>query len=175
MASKFVFFWTILLPSVYKSPEWSRLQIQKTLGRRHHCDKANANGVYGKTCGSGSKATRTLNPLPRGFGSTLQIPQTNCAAKKRKSTASSGNRRGPGRHATTTKSQTHIRARLLKRVFNIDITICQKCQGEIRIIAAIEDPKVIKKILEHMGLPSNAPKLAYARGPLTSDQSDFCV
>ena len=37
-------------------------------------------------------------------------------------------------------------ARLLKRVFNIDVTICQKCQGEVRIIAAIEDPKVIKKI-----------------------------
>ena len=64
-------------------------------------------------------------------------------------------------------------ARLLKRVFNIDVTICQKCQGEVRIIAAIEDPKVIKKILEHMGLPSTAPKLAYARGPPASDQSDM--
>ena len=64
-------------------------------------------------------------------------------------------------------------ARLLKRVFNIDISICPKCRGQIRIIAAIEDPKVIKKILEHMDLPSTAPRPMSARGPPVSDQSDI--
>ena len=64
-------------------------------------------------------------------------------------------------------------ARLLKRVFNIDISICPKCRGQIRIIAAIEDPKVIKKILEHIDLPSTAPRPMSARGPPASDQSDI--
>ena len=64
-------------------------------------------------------------------------------------------------------------ARLLKRVFNIDISICPKCAGKIKIIAAIEDPKIIKQILEHLGLASTAPRLMQARGPPQADQSDF--
>jgi hypothetical protein len=64
-------------------------------------------------------------------------------------------------------------ARLLKRVFGIDVSICPKCSGQIKIIAAIEDPKVIKKILDHLGMPSTAPKIHPARGPPASDQSDM--
>ena len=64
-------------------------------------------------------------------------------------------------------------AQLLKRVFNIDISVCSRCRGKVKIIAAIEDPKVIKKILSHMGLPSSAPKLAPARGPPKSDQTEL--
>jgi hypothetical protein len=38
----------------------------------------------------------------------------------------------------------------LKRVFNIDIETCSKCGGTIKIIASIEDPAVILKILTHL-------------------------
>ena len=38
----------------------------------------------------------------------------------------------------------------LKRIFNIDIEICKKCQGHVKIIACIEDPVVIEKILAHL-------------------------
>ena len=41
-------------------------------------------------------------------------------------------------------------AQRLKRVFNIDITICRHCQGPVKIIACIEDPLVIAKILNHL-------------------------
>jgi len=41
-------------------------------------------------------------------------------------------------------------AKRLKRVFNIDIETCEKCGGDVRIIASIEDPAVIKKILAHL-------------------------
>ena len=64
-------------------------------------------------------------------------------------------------------------AQLLKRVFNIDVSVCTKCKGKVKIIAAIEDPKVIKKILNHMGLPSTAPILKPARGPPVSDQAEL--
>lgn len=56
-------------------------------------------------------------------------------------------------------------ARLLARVFNIDVETCIKCGGKMKIIAAIEDPKVIRKILEHMGLATKPPPLHPARGP----------
>ena len=38
----------------------------------------------------------------------------------------------------------------LKRVFNIDVSTCPKCGGEARVIACIEDPVVIEKILNHL-------------------------
>ena len=41
-------------------------------------------------------------------------------------------------------------AQRLKRVFNIDIETCQACGGAVRIIACIEDPEVIEKILTHL-------------------------
>lgn len=41
-------------------------------------------------------------------------------------------------------------AERLKRVFNIDITLCQHCQGNVRIIACIKDKSVIDKILSHI-------------------------
>jgi hypothetical protein len=41
-------------------------------------------------------------------------------------------------------------AKRLKRVFNIDIETCSKCGEDVRIIASIEDPVVIQKILAHL-------------------------
>ena len=58
-------------------------------------------------------------------------------------------------------------ARLLKRVFNIDVEICAECGGKARVIAAIEDPAVIRKILTHLGFPTKPPPIlaARSRGP----------
>jgi hypothetical protein len=59
----------------------------------------------------------------------------------------------------------HVRGRLwtqrLKRVFNIDIETCSKCGGAVKVIACIEDPAVIEKILAHLNekaLPVQAPR-----------------
>ncbi|MGH8523174.1 MAG: hypothetical protein ACREXY_02845 [Gammaproteobacteria bacterium] len=54
-------------------------------------------------------------------------------------------------------------ARLLKRVFDVDIEQCSQCGGTLKIIAAIEDPTVIAKILTHLGLPARAPPRSPAR------------
>ena len=53
-------------------------------------------------------------------------------------------------------------ARLLKRVFDIDVEHCPNCGGALKIIAAIEDPPVIVKILTHLG-PTRAPPRSAAR------------
>jgi hypothetical protein len=42
--------------------------------------------------------------------------------------------------------------RLLERIFDIDIEHCPHCGGTMKIIAAIEQPAVITKILDHLGL-----------------------
>ena len=41
-------------------------------------------------------------------------------------------------------------AQRLKRVFHIDIETCSECGGAVKVIACIEDPVVIKKILAHL-------------------------
>jgi hypothetical protein len=41
-------------------------------------------------------------------------------------------------------------AQRLKRVFNIDVSICPQCGGEAKVIASIEDQAVINKILNHL-------------------------
>ncbi|EEV5907264.1 IS91 family transposase [Escherichia coli] len=41
-------------------------------------------------------------------------------------------------------------AQRLKRVFNIDIETCSGCGGAMKVIACIEDPIVIKQILDHL-------------------------
>ena len=59
-------------------------------------------------------------------------------------------------------------AQRLKRVFGIEIERCEHCGGAVKIIASIEDPEVIGRILEHLGLDgSEAPsqKLPPARAP----------
>jgi hypothetical protein len=41
-------------------------------------------------------------------------------------------------------------ARRLKRVFGIDIEGCARCGGKLAIIASIEEPQIIAKILAHL-------------------------
>ena len=41
-------------------------------------------------------------------------------------------------------------AQRLKRVFNIDMLICEEFGGTVKVIASIEDPVVIKQILTHL-------------------------
>jgi hypothetical protein len=43
-------------------------------------------------------------------------------------------------------------AQRLKRVFNVDVTTCDQCGGKVKVIACIESPKAIEKILKHVGL-----------------------
>ena len=54
-------------------------------------------------------------------------------------------------------------AKRLKREFNIEIETCDKCGADFRIIASIEDPVVIRKILPH--LDDNASNVAIALLP----------
>ncbi len=51
---------------------------------------------------------------------------------------------------TFARKQGMTWAQRLKRVFNIDIEVCDICGKKVKIIAYIEDPAVIKQILAHL-------------------------
>ena len=40
-------------------------------------------------------------------------------------------------------------AKLLNRVFKVDITACRLCRGEVKVVAAIMEKPVIERILKH--------------------------
>jgi hypothetical protein len=71
-------------------------------------------------------------------------------------------------------------AQRLKRVLKIDVETCRVCGGTARVIACIEDPVVIKQIVDHLKhkaetsepspLPeSRARRLGCSRGCLTDE------
>jgi len=82
-----------------------------------------------------------------------------------------------GQHATTVDPEERTSAerraamswaQRLKRVFGIDIETCPACGGAMRIIACIEDPDVIEKILAHLDAKvaePDAPRRPPCRAP----------
>lgn len=49
------------------------------------------------------------------------------------------------------RHRSKIWAIRLKRVFAIEITTCRHCGGKLRVIASIEEPAVIERILGDLG------------------------
>lgn len=56
-------------------------------------------------------------------------------------------------------------ASLLRRSFSADVLQCPKCNGRLRVLAVITEREPINRILEHVGMPTEAPPLARARDP----------
>jgi hypothetical protein len=54
-------------------------------------------------------------------------------------------------------------AELLRRDFAIDVLTCPHCGGSRRLIAFLTDPQVVRKILAHIGHPTEPPAPAPAR------------
>ena len=64
-------------------------------------------------------------------------------------------------------------AELLKRVFQIDLTVCPDCGGAVKLVAAIVDRRIVRKILEDVGLPADPPPVTPARAPPMEAMSFF--
>ena len=82
-------------------------------------------------------------------------------AKRGRRKAQTPDEPGPARHVSMTWAQR------LKRVFKIDILTCGHCGGAVKVIASIEDPVVIKKILDHLAQAEAATPVSrpFARAP----------
>ena len=79
-----------------------------------------------------SKYRARVTPAKRGKGKTAKTPK------------------GAPDQTPAEKRASITWAKRLKRVFYIDIETCGECGGDARIIASIEDPVVIQKILTHL-------------------------
>jgi hypothetical protein len=70
----------------------------------------------------------------------------------------------------------------LRRVYGEEILLCPRCgHRPMRIIAAIDDPPVVERILSHLGLPTARLEISPARSPPSLDfdgdvvDSDYAV
>jgi hypothetical protein len=66
-----------------------------------------------------------------------------------KTRAAAANERGEA--SATDRQRALTWAQRLKRVFAVEIETCRRCGGRLRVIASIEAPPVIARILEHLG------------------------
>ena len=51
-------------------------------------------------------------------------------------------------------------AELLRRVFAVDVLACPRCKGRRHFVSVITDPALIRRILEHLKLPTESLALA---------------
>jgi hypothetical protein len=75
---------------------------------------------------------------------------------------------------TRPKSRAPLRRRLLwaelmQRTFGTDVLECPDCGGRRTVVALIDEPDVIRRILTHLGLPTSPPQLHPARPPPDPD------
>ena len=84
----------------------------------------------------------------------------------------------PDRDAVAARARSSW-ARLIHKVYEVDLLECPKCQGPMRVITLIEDAAVIRRILEHLGLwapwhqvPKNARSPPMGRGAAGHGSAD---
>jgi hypothetical protein len=56
-------------------------------------------------------------------------------------------------------------AELLRRTFGFDVLACPRCDGRVRLLAMVTEPKSVARYLRALGEPTDAPARAPARGP----------
>jgi hypothetical protein len=71
------------------------------------------------------------------------------------------------------KPRYYAWADLMRRTFGYDVMACLECGGRMKLIAMIEEPAVIAKILDHLGLPTEPPPAAALRAMARSSTSKF--
>ena len=79
-----------------------------------------------------SKLRAAVTPARRGMGAPQSLPAVDVAKPP------------------TPRHVAMSWARRLKRVFGIEIEDCARCGGKLKVIASIEEPQVIAKILAHL-------------------------
>ncbi|HIF23323.1 MAG TPA: hypothetical protein EYQ27_15815 [Gemmatimonadetes bacterium] len=105
---------------------------------------------------------------PRGPAKAADLPNGPSGRGARLENPSDGGEPTGSQQEPPSLSDPRDRARrlrwaaLLQRVFEIDALRCPRCGSTMRLIAAIEDPTVARKILECLMLPARAPPLASA-------------
>jgi hypothetical protein len=59
------------------------------------------------------------------------------------------------------------------RTFGFDLLECPRCDGKMRLLATIDQPEVVHKILEHLGVPTEICQPRPARSP--PEEAALCL
>ena len=62
-------------------------------------------------------------------------------------------------------TRNYLWAELMRRSLGLDVLACPRCGGRLTLIALIEDPSVVLRLLRHLGLPTEIPEPYPARAP----------
>jgi hypothetical protein len=54
---------------------------------------------------------------------------------------------------------------LMKRTFGFDALRCPRCERKMRVLSTVKDPLTVRRILDHLNLPSEPRTAAPARDP----------
>jgi hypothetical protein len=56
-------------------------------------------------------------------------------------------------------------ASLLRRSFQVDVLACAACGGRLRVLGEVTEPARVRLVLDSLGMPTDAPRVARARDP----------
>ena len=109
---------------------------------------------------AGASAQADAAALDRVEGSPDPAPEAGIGA--RREPADAAERPGPN---GVSQPRRWTWANLMRRAFDLDVLACPRCGGRMSLIATIDDPRVIRKILSHLGLPTEVPQPRPFRPP----------
>ena len=89
-----------------------------------------------------------------------RAPASHAGCQAEFAAAKSGSGEAKDKHGW--RSRNYPWAQLMARVFEFDVLACPRCGAKMRILAAIEAPDAIRKILSCLGLPTRAPPVEQA-------------
>jgi len=158
---------------------------ENAVSRRHHAYHSGTVGLHRSAGRPGAQAACESHPLcsyhpdtrpPRGPAEAVKIRSLrifhgvfapNSTLRHHVTPAGRGKRRLDETKTPAQRRAAMTWAQRLKRVFKIDIETCDQCGGTVKVIASIEDPAVVKRILDHLELrpDSNATPTHPARAP----------
>jgi hypothetical protein len=88
------------------------------------------------------------------------------ATAERSAEAPRETRNGSPAAAEAVRPRTNrLWAELMQRSFGFDVLACPRCGGRLALIALIEEAAVIRRILRHLGVPTEVPATRPARPP----------
>ncbi len=132
------------------------------LGRRHESSALRAARVPGEACRAEAAPADEPNSVPRSVGPARSVASRIVpgpamqtlepgASPEQALGASADEKTGPPRQTR------HGRwADLMRRAFDIDVLACPYCGNRMRLLATIEDPRVVEQILTHPGAAERA-------------------
>ncbi len=108
----------------------------------------------------GTPPSSTTPPTPEQPDPCLDqgLPSSSSSSSAAQATTSPHPHQGPG-----SNSRYVPWADLLRRVFAFEILVCGRCAGPMTVISYLTDPRVVHKILTHLGLPTSAPAITPAQ------------